>query len=1143
MGDDKGATVRVRVPLFGPGARRGSCAEVEVVSHRKGPGDLAGGSRPVELGPHLCELGEGGANDEHGAQRHGKRLKMEGSPGVAGIMQPMEGGDELVVACTPISAEPTPQVGGSSSPGLLDALEHTPTNLNARFYAIGDDDSPAPRAGCSFHAEEPHAVQKPGLVREERSSLGVRAAGVYAFEYSPIPSQASDGDAEAVDDALKTALRRGSGPRGGRMSSSGLQDDGIGAAASYMRGLAPPSARSKPAQVNPARPAAAEAAATTSDIPPGVFTSVRTGRSMAFAPTALAKGRALLEETLGLESIETEPAASRAANPDAQPELAPVASSTRPAPTPGMFASARTGALMVGPSASALERGRRLLAACDDAEEDQKQELPTKTAKPAAPPHTDSLGMFSNARTGRGVSINAESLARGRDFLAKDDLSQESPRAALRKSSEHAMQPAPRQPLSDARNRAQIMPIMAMKPPLQAPTPRQQLGMTPGRAGRASVTPGRKTTPVFRPPAMVSPGMAGAFSRGSAPPASPSFFAFIEAPSVQESTKSAAARVSLRTFFEGARPHSSLFAEGSVLVPSTSDEAAAFRFGGACGLGHEEVRDLLVRAPAIDPAKASPAWVANHWRWIVWKLASYIRAFPGARSRVEGWFTPAGVLERLEARYRTQFVEGRRSALHRVLETDAHPGSHMVLCVARVLPPHEGGVEGADALRELELTDGWWGVTGVCDPWLSKLVGRGKICAGQKLRLMGCKATGLDGGLTPLSPGASGVRLSLHVNGTRRARWDTRLGFAAEREMFTVPLGSVLPLRVPRGATGPGLVPGVFFLVQRVYPALHRERRGSGEGEVVFLGEEAEAAVQERLLRDRILAAEAIVAAEPHLDAEVVSAKVLEKHPDRDVSRAIRARVTGVTGRRAEAIVTLWESGTNDLEGSSGMEDYLVEGAVLLAGPLDQANTPCAGPFAGLLHLVPRRGCQWHVVPEFSASAPHPLHVPRCHLLISELEHKAATALPGAEFDITGLVLRAGTPKWGAPGVVRRYEQWVFLCDGSNATRDGQLELPKEGPSGIVALRVTASSTERDPFQDVAMERRVCTFRNVAYVEYDSRFGVHQASFSEMGRVTSSAREKSHRARAEAIEAWAGSASGTQKIAWMQELLARMMDN
>ena len=45
---------------------------------------------------------------------------------------------------------------------------------------------------------------------------------------------------------------------------------------------------------------------------------------------------------------------------------------------------------------------------------------------------------------------------------------------------------------------------------------------------------------------------------------------------------------------------------------------------GACGFGYDAARACLV-AWGADPQKTSRAWVANHYKWIVWKLASYDR--------------------------------------------------------------------------------------------------------------------------------------------------------------------------------------------------------------------------------------------------------------------------------------------------------------------------------------------------------------------------------------------------------------------------------------------------------------------------------------------------------------------------------------
>ena len=36
----------------------------------------------------------------------------------------------------------------------------------------------------------------------------------------------------------------------------------------------------------------------------------------------------------------------------------------------------------------------------------------------------------------------------------------------------------------------------------------------------------------------------------------------------------------------------------------------------------------LIALPSVDPKLVDKDWVFNHYRWIVWKLAAYERAFP-----------------------------------------------------------------------------------------------------------------------------------------------------------------------------------------------------------------------------------------------------------------------------------------------------------------------------------------------------------------------------------------------------------------------------------------------------------------------------------------------------------------------------------
>ena len=66
----------------------------------------------------------------------------------------------------------------------------------------------------------------------------------------------------------------------------------------------------------------------------------------------------------------------------------------------------------------------------------------------------------------------------------------------------------------------------------------------------------------------------------------------------------------------------------------------------------------------------------------------------------------------------------------------------------------------------------------------------------------------------------SSVMLKLTANSTRRALWDTKLGFHAHIKPFNISLTSVRPDGGKVGCTS--------FLVARVYPLLFMERRVDG---------------------------------------------------------------------------------------------------------------------------------------------------------------------------------------------------------------------------------------------------------------------------------------------------------------------------
>ncbi|CAN0369012.1 unnamed protein product, partial [Scytosiphon promiscuus] len=97
-------------------------------------------------------------------------------------------------------------------------------------------------------------------------------------------------------------------------------------------------------------------------------------------------------------------------------------------------------------------------------------------------------------------------------------------------------------------------------------------------------------------------------------------------------------------------------------------------------------REELVRA-GRDGQLATPIWVQNHTRWIVWKLAATERRFPGHFP--EGYLTAGTVLQQLQHRYDLELDRAKKPCLKSVLQGDASAARPMVLCVSRVYTPEE----------------------------------------------------------------------------------------------------------------------------------------------------------------------------------------------------------------------------------------------------------------------------------------------------------------------------------------------------------------------------------------------------------------------------------------------------------------------
>lgn len=123
-------------------------------------------------------------------------------------------------------------------------------------------------------------------------------------------------------------------------------------------------------------------------------------------------------------------------------------------------------------------------------------------------------------------------------------------------------------------------------------------------------------------------------------------------------------------------------------------------------------------------------------------------------------------------------------------------------------------------LYELELTDGWYSVWATIDSAMNSLISHEKIVVGTKLLIHGAELSGAQQGCMPLETEANQARLRLSTNSTRRARWDSKLGFCQNPFPFLISLSSIKP----QG----GIIGRARIVILRVYPLLYVEKFTDG---------------------------------------------------------------------------------------------------------------------------------------------------------------------------------------------------------------------------------------------------------------------------------------------------------------------------
>ncbi|SPO40576.1 uncharacterized protein PSFLO_06058 [Pseudozyma flocculosa] len=248
-----------------------------------------------------------------------------------------------------------------------------------------------------------------------------------------------------------------------------------------------------------------------------------------------------------------------------------------------------------------------------------------------------------------------------------------------------------------------------------------------------------------------------------------------------------------------------------LVILCDATQADRYAFDGPDGepLGpHEALRTLLARGCPY----ADERWVRNHWRLILWKMASLTRHRPDEAGWRWSWDE---LIRQLLYRYEREVNRAQRSCIKRIQEHDSPPHLPMVLFVSRILESTDtdydgGGSGGGAAVRRevtLELSDGWYRIRADLDVPLAEAATRGRIRVGQKLAIVGARLQSSGDG-TEVLEALLTSSLSLSANSVSLARWDARLGFSRQR--FFASLRSLLP----EG----GVVSAMDIVITKVFP-------------------------------------------------------------------------------------------------------------------------------------------------------------------------------------------------------------------------------------------------------------------------------------------------------------------------------------
>ncbi|KAJ0653655.1 putative breast cancer type 2 susceptibility protein [Helianthus annuus] len=485
----------------------------------------------------------------------------------------------------------------------------------------------------------------------------------------------------------------------------------------------------------------------------------------------------------------------------------------------------------------------------------------------------------------------------------------------------------------------------------------------------------------------------------------------------------------------------------------------------------------------------SKEWVANHYRWIVWKLACYERCYS---AKFYGkLLTASNVLEELKYRYEREVNNAHRSALKRILEGDAPASSPLVLCIASIKFKcnSEPDIEPSNATESssIELTDGWYSIKALLDELLLKQLFSGKLFVGQKLRICGASLSGWNAPVSPLEASRM-ISLCLHINGTYRANWADRLGFCKS---------GCAPLAFKCIKGSGGVVPNTLVGVTRIYPVLYRERLSDGvfvvrsermESKRMQLYDQRRSSIMEGVMAEfqsglkgfqidddegekisKLLeqAAEPeVIMADMSLEqltsfatyqAKIEASrqseidKLIEKALEeaglsrREVNTLMRVRVVGLTSqsyipksRPQQGLITIWNP-------TEKQQSELVEGQAYAVAGLTPINSD-----TGTIYLRARGSTtQWRPLSPLAIQHFQPFYTPRKAVSLLRMGEVPLSS----EFDVAAFVIYVGVVHKSS----QQKRQWVFVADGSIISSQ-----PHELSDALLAISFCSPSVDCD---------------------------------------------------------------------------------